>query len=268
MLHNFKLTIEYDGTDYCGWQIQNNKSEIRNPKSEINSKSQIQNPKLKTVQGEVERALEKIFSKKISIAGSGRTDTGAHALAQVANFKCEARLKSRDIKNALNANLPSDIRIKAVNEVPLKFHARFSARSKVYRYLILKRPVNSVFYRRLSWWIPRKLNFSLMCKESKVLLGRHNFKAFAATDRKRKSSNFVRAVKRISLKESGNFIVFEIESDGFLYSMVRNIIGTLVEVGRGRFSAGSTKRILASRDRKLAGPTAPASGLFLAKVKY
>jgi len=256
-MRNFKLIIEYEGTNYRGWQAQNSKLQIANCKSQT-----------RTIQGEIEKALVKLFGKEIRILGSGRTDAGVHALGQVANFRCGTHLKPQNIRNALNNFLPCDIRILQVNEVAENFHARFSAKSKTYRYLILNRKTNSVFYRRLSWWIPYELDFCAMRRAAKIFLGRHNFKAFTAADKKRKSDNFVRTVKRISLKKYRDFIVLDIEADGFLYNMVRNIVGTIVDVGRGKFTPENVKCILASADRKLAGPSAPATGLFLSKVKY
>ncbi|MCM8765745.1 MAG: tRNA pseudouridine(38-40) synthase TruA [Candidatus Omnitrophica bacterium] len=247
-MHNFKLLIEYAGTNYQGWQIQNQK--------------------FKTIQGEIEEALRKLFGKKIHLIGSGRTDGGVHALGQVANFKCETHLKPINICNALNSYLPPDIRILSVKEVKEDFHSRFSAKAKTYRYLILNRHLPSVFYRNYSWWIKEKLDFSAMRKAMKIFLGKHNFKSFSNTDPKRKSNNFVRRVKKISLKKYKNFLVFEIEADGFLYNMVRNIVGTLVEVGKGKISFSEVKNILKSKNRKLAPPGAPPQGLFLVKVRY
>jgi tRNA pseudouridine38-40 synthase len=254
---NFKLVLEYEGTNYRGWQIQNHSPLTANRK-----------PNSRTIQGEIEGVLAKLFGKKIRLIGSGRTDSGVHALGQVANFKCETKLKTKNIRSGLNSFLPDDIRILKVTEAPDDFHARFSCRSKTYRYLILNRKTNSVFYRRFSWWIPYRLDFSLMRQAAKIFLGRHDFKAFAGSDSKRKSDNFVRTIRRVGLRKYKDFIVFDIEADGFLYNMVRNIVGTLVEVGRGKLTAQDLKQILISYDRELAGPTAPACGLFLVRVKY
>ncbi len=252
---NFKLIIEYDGTNYQGWQRQA-------------PGTGHQAPVIRTVQEEIEKALQQLFGKKIRLVGSGRTDGGVHALGQTANFGCVTRLKPENIRRALNSYLPPDIRILKAREDLENFHARFAAKSKTYRYLILNRPTASVFYRRLSWWIPQRLDFSAMRRASSIFSGRHNFKAFTASDPKRKADNFVRTVKKISLKKYGNFIILDIEADGFLYNMVRNIAGTLVEVGKGKLAGESLKDIFKSQDRRLAGPTAPAHGLFLLKVRY
>jgi len=252
-MRNFKITIEYDGTNYRGWQIQNRKNK---------------NSKLKTIQEEIENALNRVFGKNIYLIGSGRTDKGVHALGQVANFKCGTHLTTMDIRNALNSYLPPDIRIIKVEEVEENFHARFLAKSKIYRYIIFNRKIPSPFYRNYSWWIKEKLDFQAMRKTTRIFLGKHNFKAFASVDPKRKSKNFVRTIKNFSLKKDGNFLVFEIEADGFLYNMVRNIIGTVIEVGKGKLTILDLKKILKSKDRRLAGPPAPSQGLFLVRVKY
>lgn len=250
-MRNFKLVIEYDGTNYQGWQIQNYKSR-----------------KIKTIQGEIEKVLEKIFGNKIKLIGSGRTDRGVHALGQVANFKCVTRLKPREICNALNSYLPSDIRILSVKEVEENFHSRFSAKAKVYRYLILNSKIPSVFYRNYVWWIKENLDFQAMRKTTKIFLGKRDFKAFTSHDSKRKSNNFIRTVKKISLKKKKNFIIFEIEADGFLYNMVRNIVGTLVEVGKRKIFPSQVVNFFRLKDRRLISPPAPPQGLFLVKVKY
>ncbi|MCM8763514.1 MAG: tRNA pseudouridine(38-40) synthase TruA [Candidatus Omnitrophica bacterium] len=257
-MRNFQLIIEYDGTNYQGWQIQDRKFEIRNLKS----------GRIKTIQGEIEGALEKIFGKRIKLIGSGRTDSGVHALGQVANFRCDTYLKPLNILNALNSYLSSDVRVLKVKEVEKEFHARFSAKSKVYRYIILNHPVASVFYRNYSWWIKQRLDYYAMRRTIRLFLGKHNFKAFTTTDPKRKTQNFVRTVKKISFKKYRDFLIFEIEADGFLYKMVRNIVGTLVEVGKGKLTPRDVRNIFSTKERKFSGPSAPARGLFLLKVKY
>ncbi|MGE4357674.1 MAG: tRNA pseudouridine(38-40) synthase TruA, partial [Candidatus Omnitrophota bacterium] len=156
-MRNFKLVIEYEGTNYHGWQIQNRKS----------GKS----AKIKTVQEEIEGALRKIFKKEIKLIGSGRTDSKVHALGQVANFKCDTNLKPLNILNALNSYLPSDIRVLSVKEVKNNFHARFSAKAKVYRYIILNSRIPSVFYRNYSWWLKEKLDCSAMRRAMRLFLG-------------------------------------------------------------------------------------------------
>jgi tRNA pseudouridine38-40 synthase len=246
-MDNYKLVIEYDGTNYSGWQIQ---------------------PHKKTIQSELEKYLSKIFNHKIKITGSGRTDAGVHALGQVANFKVsgsKAKIKASELKKALNSMLDKDIRIKSVSIVPDSFHARFSAKKKTYRYQIaLTEP--SVFERFYYTYVPYKLNVSLMRKEAKDLLGSHDFKCFQASGRKAKDT--VRVIEKVSLLKKGNKLFFTIEGNGFLYNMVRNIVGTLIEIGRGKMPAGSIKKLIKEKDRTKSGPTAKAAGLVLVRVGY
>lgn len=257
-MRNIKLTIEYDGTNYSGWQIQR--------KAPARPKSGRQNVKRKTIQETIEKALTKILCEKTRLTVSGRTDSGVHAKGQVANFKTNSNLSPQTILRALNANLPGDIAIKDATEVERDFHSRFSAKSKVYRYAILNSAQRSPLARFCWHFIPYKLNFSLMKKEARVLLGRHDFKSFQAKDKKECDS--IRTIKRIDLTKKGAFIYIDIEADGFLYNMVRNIVGTLIEIGRGKLPAGSMAKILKKKNRLFAGPTAPARGLCLLKVKY
>ncbi|MCM8801519.1 MAG: tRNA pseudouridine(38-40) synthase TruA [Candidatus Omnitrophica bacterium] len=246
-MRNLKLIIEYDGSNYCGWQKQRNN-------------------KKKSIQQVLEDTLQKILNEKIKIIGSGRTDAGVHALSQVANFKTNSKISLPKLKKALNALLPEDIVIKQIKRVPLDFHSRFDAKTKLYRYVILNRPYRSAFLRKRVYFYPYPLDINLMHKEAKVLLGRHDFKAFQAVDKKERSS--IRTIKKLIIKKEKDLIIIDIEADGFLYNMVRNIVGTLIEIGRGRFSKGDLKKILLLGDRKKAGFTAPAMGLYLVKVKY
>ncbi|HLF18474.1 MAG TPA: tRNA pseudouridine(38-40) synthase TruA [Candidatus Omnitrophota bacterium] len=247
-MQNYKLTIEYDGTDFSGWQIQT--------------------PSQRTVQGEIQAALYKIFKQKITPLGSGRTDSGVHALGQVANFKINTSLKVKIIQKALNAHLPKDIAILKVQKVDEAFHAQYSAKSKTYRYTIFNGPIRPALYRNHCFHYPFKLNVALMKKEAKALVGRHDFKSFQASDTSRKEKTTVRTVKGISIKKSKNFITINIEADGFLYKMVRNIVGTLLKLGSGQAEEGSLKKILAQKNRTAAFETAPAQGLTLVKVIY
>lgn len=248
-MRNIKLTIEYDGSNYFGFQTQRTK-DCKSP----------------TIQEALEKALKRICKAKINLIASGRTDSGVHALGQVANFKTNSKMPLDKFRVAINANIPEDISVIKVEEVADDFHSRYSAKSKIYRYQILNRPYRSVFEGKLCYMFPHKLDFDLMKQEIRCLRGRHDFKAFQAADKKKKRS--VRTIKNIKLSRKGDFIIFEIEADGFLFKMVRNIMGTLIEIGRGRFKKGSLKRILESKNRKLAGPTAPARGLTLLKVIY
>ena len=244
---NIKVEIEYEGTNYAGWQVQNNSRK-------------------KTIQQLLEKALQKILREKIHLIVSGRTDSGVHALAQVANFRTKSKIPLNKLPIALNALLPKDIAISKAEEKPAGFHSRFDAKSKIYRYRILNRPHPSPLQRKTAYFYRYPLNIRRMRKESKVLLGRHNFRSFQASDKTERDS--VKTIKDIKITVHSGFIHIDIEADGFLYNMARNIAGTLIEIGRGRFVPGDLKRILLACDRKTAGPTAPAKGLCLMKVKY
>lgn len=252
-MRNIKLTLEYDGTNYAGWQCQR-------------LKVKRQKAKIKTIQETIERAIEKILQQKIKLMGSGRTDAGVSAIGQVANFKTDSNISLDKLQRALNPLLPRDIVITKIEEVREGFHSRFDAKSKVYCYTILNRSYPSALFKDRVYFYPYPLDVKLMQRQARVLLGRHNFKAFQASDKKER--NTIRTVKKLKITQDKDLIYIEIEADGFLYNMVRNIVGTLIEIGRGRFPKGSLKKILLSRDRKLAGPTVPACGLCLVKVKY
>jgi tRNA pseudouridine38-40 synthase len=251
MPRNIKLTLEYDGTNFQGWQAQAANH--------------------RTVQVEVQKSLEKFLFEKIIIFGSGRTDSGVHARGQVANFYTQSNLSTEKILKALNAHLPADIAALNVENVPSNFHAQYSVKSKAYRYSIFTRAVRPVVDRNFCLHFPYKLNFALMRRESKILLGRHDFKSFQAADRaseEGKARNSIRTVKRIDIVKKGGFLHIDIESTGFLYKMVRNIVGTLLEIGSGKFSAGSMKKILLAKDRFQAGDTVKPHGLYLMEVQY
>jgi tRNA pseudouridine38-40 synthase len=249
---NFKLTIEYDGRNFSGWQIQK--------KGE------------RTVQGKISLALERITRKPVTLIGAGRTDSGVHALGQIAHAKLDSHLSADTLLKALNANLPDDIAILKVQKVPVSFHAQYSAKAKVYRYTILNRKARAAQKRGFYTHIPQDLDLPLMKSESKVLRGCHNFSSFTASNPYLKKhgikKNTIRNIKKISFFCSKGFILIDIEADGFLYKMVRNIIGTLIEIGLGRIKKGELKKILCVKVRRNAGPTAPAQGLCLLKVKY
>ena len=246
-MRNLKFEIEYDGTNYCGWQVQNSRRK-------------------KSIQEVIEKALRKILQEKVKLIASGRTDAGVHAIGQVTNFKTRSAISIAKLQWALNGNLPDDIRIRKIEEVNLNFHSRFQAKSKVYRYTILNRPYSSVFYRTTAYFYPYPLDIKLMRKEAGVLLGKHNFRSFQAADKKERRP--IRTIRDMRVKKDKEFIHLDIEADGFLYNMVRNIAGTLIEIGRGKFTPGYIKKILSLRDRKFAGPTAPAKGLRLIKVNF
>jgi len=197
---------------------------------------------------------------------SGRTDAGVSATGQVANFKTDSPISLDKLQKALNALLPKDIVVTKIEKVGEDFHSRFNAKSKVYRYTILNRPYPSALFKDRVYFYPRPLNVRLMQKESRTLLGRHNFKAFQASNKKERDP--IRTIKKLKIIQDKDLIYIDIEADGFLYNMVRNIVGTLIEIGRARFPRVSLKKILLSQDRRLAGPTVIACGLCLLKVKY
>jgi tRNA pseudouridine38-40 synthase len=255
-LRNIKLTIEYEGTGYEGWQVQNPSDPVL---SHLRRRP-------RTIQAAIEHALAKVLKEKVKLTGSGRTDAGVHALAQVANFFTGSAIPLKGLQKALNGILPEDITISGVEEADGKFHSRYSAKWKLYRYTILNRAYPSALRRNFVWFTDYRLNAALMAREARVLKGTHDFRSFQGHDKKERSS--VRTVRRISVKRSGDEVVIEIEANGFLKNMVRAVVGTLADIGRGRFPEGSMKRILAARDRSQAGPTAPASGLCLIKVTY
>jgi len=266
-MRNIKLIVEYDGTNYCGWQIQSHQV----TKSPSHQK--------KSIQGTIEKVLCKVLSEKIRLIVSGRTDAGVHALGQVANFKTNSGIALQKLRWALNGLLPEDIVITKIEEVNPRFHSRFAARSKVYRYTILNRNYPAALLKNRVYFYPYPLNIRLMRRQARTLLGRHDFAAFCASGSGAKDTT--RTIKRISIRKlsSGqgpltyglngiSLLVVDIEADGFLYNMVRNIMGTLIEIGRGRFPEGSLRKILLSRNRKLAGPNVPPHGLYLLKVTY
>jgi tRNA pseudouridine38-40 synthase len=245
-LKNFKIIVEYDGSQYCGWQRQNNDP---------------------TIQETIEQALMKMTDQKISVIGSGRTDAGVHAYGQVANFKCDTKLNAADFIGGLNSLTPEDIVIAACEEVPDEFHARFSAAGKIYHYIILNRSNPAAIKRQYAWHIRKALDLDTMRAALPYFIGSHDFKAFEGAGSPR--SHTIRDVINADLREESNgYVLFEIEADGFLRYMVRNIVGTLVEIGLGKISPEDVKKILDSKDRTLAPATAPAHGLFLKRVNY
>jgi len=252
-MRNIKLIVEYDGTGYCGWQIQN-------------PKIKSQNPKIKTVQGEIEGALKKLLGEKVNLVGSGRTDAGVHALAQVANFKTSSTLSLERIRKGLNGTLPGDISIKDASLAPDDFNARFDAKYKAYRYAIRNSSDAPAIGRFYCVHVRHPLNISLMRREGSSLLGRHDFSSFRLSGSS--ISDPVRTIKKLSVMKRASEVFIYIEADGFLYGMARSIAGTLIDIGRGKTGRGSIKRIMGSRRRAAAGPTAPANGLTLMRVAY
>ncbi len=252
---NLKLQIEYDGTHYHGWQVQNG------------SAARAVYQSAKTIQQVLEQTLKKILREDVQLTVAGRTDAGVHALAQAANFKTRTGMSLLRLRWAVNCLLPEDIKVTKISEVPPDFNSRFSAKSKIYRYLILNRKYSSALLAKRVYFYHYPLDVDLMRKEAKELTGKHNFKAFQAAELRPR--NPVRKIDWIRIrKDKKGLLAVDIQADSFLYNMVRNIAGTLLEIGRGRFPRGSMKRILNSRNRKLAGPTLPAKGLYLVQVKY
>ena len=235
--------IEYDGSDFSGWQIQ---------------------PDQRTVQGVIMEALKKLLKEDVNLIGAGRTDVGAHALAQVASFQTETQLDLKGILEGGNSLLPEDVLIKEIQEVDLDFNARYSAKSKLYRYRIyLKR---TALLKRYVWEVLFPLDLDKLKEATRGIGGEHDFSSFcvAKSTKEDNSCNVIYAkwVKR------NQALIFEIEADRFLHSMVRSLVGTLVDVGRGYFHPSDFMDILNSKDRKKAGLTAPAKGLYLVKVNY
>ena len=244
-MYTVKLTIAYDGTEYRGWQLQKNGN---------------------TVQAELEKAIENVLGSHRRVHSSSRTDAGVHAKGQVAHFSSPVEIPGEKIPGALNGFLPKDISVVKAEYVADNFHSRFDAKSKHYRYYMITGRERDPFRERYSWRVPYKINDKAMKEAAKVLVGKHDFRSFQASDKKERSS--VRTVSRLELSRKQGFLLLDIEADGFLYNMVRNITGTLVDFGRGYCSNGEMQKILRSRDRARSGPTAPAAGLFLLEVRY
>jgi tRNA pseudouridine38-40 synthase len=253
-MRNFKLEIEYDGTHYHGWQVQNNKEARARYRSS------------QTIQHVLEKVLKKILQEEIKLTVAGRTDSGVHALSQVANFKSLSRMPLEKLRWGLNCLLPEDIKVTRIKNVGLNFNSRFSAKSKLYRYTILNRKYSSALLANRVYFFHHHLDLALMRREARVLLGRHNFTSFQTTETRQR--NPLRTIKLIKISKDKDLLHIDIAADSFLYNMVRSIAGTLLEIGRGRFLKGSMKKILKSCNRKLAGPTLPAKGLCLVKVRY
>lgn len=247
-LRNFKLTLEYEGTNFCGWQTQS--------------------PDFRTAQSHVEKKLEKIFKKKIHCHASGRTDSGVHALAQVAHFKAHTRMQASLIQKALNSFLDKDICIVKCQEMPLHFHAQKDVKTKTYRYTILNRQHPSALWADRALFYPGKLNLTAMRQVAKELTGKHDFKSFQSASKSSRIKNTVRTLEKVAITREKDLIHISITSDGFLYKMVRNIIGVLMAVGSGRWAADNVLKLLKSKDRKTAPRTAASHGLCLMSVRY
>jgi tRNA pseudouridine38-40 synthase len=245
-MRNLKLTISYDGTDFNGWQTQ---------------------PGYRTVQETLEKAIAALTGEgRIRLNASGRTDAGVHAVGQVANFYTATHHPAEVIVRAVNARLPGDVILRDAAEVPQAFDANHDAVRKMYRYVIHDGPVPDIFLRRYYCPSRHRLDAEAMRRAADCLKGRHDFRCFETDWPNRMSS--VRTITHLGLSRMGDWIWLDVEADGFLYNMVRAIAGTLMNVGRGHWPESQVAEILEAGERKLAGPTAPASGLFLMRVTY
>lgn len=244
-MRNIKLVLEYDGTRFLGFQKQR---------------------RGRTVQRELEKALFRILRERVRMSQSSRTDSGVHARGQVINFQTRKTIPLYNLRRALNTYLPADLAVRDAAEVDPEFHARFNAKRKIYKYLVLTGSVNFPLTRLYAYHYTHPLNVPVMKKGAALLVGKHDFRSFQteADDEK----NSVRTIYRVAVTEKKPFITFTVEGDGFLYNMVRSIVGTLLLLGRGKITPEQLKKIIEGRDRRLAGPTAPPQGLTLEKVIY
>ena len=247
-MHNYKLLIAYEGTLYSGWQIQPNGTSI---------------------QAFLQKTLSIILRTPTQVIGSGRTDAGVHALGQVAHFITATSLNLPRVLSSLNGLLPSDIRVLSIEEAPLDFHARYSAIGKVYHYHLLISPVKDPFNRFYAYRVPYPVSLHVLKQAAASFVGTHDFTSFAnEANRGSAAKNAVRTLKRLSILQKGAYICLELEADGFLYKMVRNIVGTLLDICSGKIALEEIPAIFQAKDRKKAGRSAPAHGLTLAEVHY
>lgn len=256
----FKMTVAYDGTHYAGWQVQLRRQ---------------------TIQGAIEKAIAQVANERVRVTGSGRTDSGVHAIAQVASFSLSRwRARAEDLARALNSKLPPDIAVRELRDAAPDFHAIRDAVGKRYRYQLQIGGGRDAFEYRYRWHLPGPIDVAAMRRAAELLRGRHDFASFQAAGSDRKTT--VRDVRALEIIDQGSAggvgqgggdaavqrLAIEVEADGFLYNMVRNIVGTLVEVGRGKHDPAWAAEVLAACDRTVAGPTAPPHGLFLLRVDY
>ena len=244
-MQRIRTIIAYDGTDYVGWQTQ---------------------PNGVAVQEVIEKAILEVTGEQTTLQGSGRTDSGVHARAQVAHFDTEARMAADKFAIALNTHLPADIRVLYSEEVSPDFHARFSAKEKQYRYFVQTGPHADVFARKYALHAYMPLDFDLMNEAAALAVGTHDFSAFMSTGREVETA--FRTLSLSRWEKQGKFLVYTVQGNGFLYNMVRILVGTMVGMGNGRIPKDSMEKALASLSRKDAGPTAPPHGLVLWRVKY
>jgi tRNA pseudouridine38-40 synthase len=248
---NLKLTLAYDGSDFSGWQVQ---------------------PTASTIQGTLASAIGRITGENVLPQGSGRTDAGVHALAQVATFSTSSPIPAENFVKAINDVLPPSIRILEVVEVPADFHARKSAKAKTYRYRIYRGTICSPFFSRYVWHFPYPLDEDSMAEAAPLIVGEHDFTSFAAVDPERGRENGeasnLRTIVSSQFGREGDELIYTVRGNGFLHHMVRNLLGTFMLIGKGTLQLDDIQRILEARDRSAAGATAPASGLFLVAVEY
>lgn len=251
MPRNLKLTLSYDGQDFAGWQVQ---------------------PDQVSIQGTLLSAFEHLLGEKTLPQGSGRTDAGVHALAQIATVSVESPIPAQNLLRALNNTLPRSIRVLAIDEMPPDFHARRSAIAKTYRYIIHRGAICSPFQARYVYPHPYPLDESKMTLAAPLVQGEHDFTSFAATDPERGKDgqpiNNVRTIFHSAWHRQGDEFIYTVRGNGFLHHMVRNLVGTFLMVGKGNLTVEDIPRILAARNRSAAASTAPASGLFLVNVEY
>jgi tRNA pseudouridine38-40 synthase len=248
-MRNLKLTVAYDGTDFAGWQIQ---------------------PEAGTIQGTLSSAIGRITGEKVLAHGSGRTDAGVHALAQVATFQTDSVIPAGNLVVALNDILPASIRVLAAEEVAAEFHPRKSAQAKTYRYRIYRDAVCPPFLSRYVWHYPYPLDESALREAAALVEGEHDFTSFAAVDpeRGREGISNVRRIFLSQWRRESCELIYEVRGNGFLHHMVRNLVGTFLLVGKRTLKPADVTRILETKDRSAAGATAPASGLYLVNVEY
>ena len=245
-MRNIRLKITYEGTRYQGWQKQETSDN--------------------TIQGKFEALISRMCGEEITIQGSGRTDAGVHALGQIANFHTHSTMSTEEMLGYMNQYLPEDISVVEIAEVPERFHSRLNAKGKRYSYRIWNSSVPNVFYRKFAHTVQKELDIAAMQEAALHLLGEHDFKSFTSTKKGKKST--VRRIDRIDIHKEGDLITFTFEGNGFLYHMIRILVGTLLEVGLGERNAKSIPDIIRAQNRELAGSLVPGKGLILEEVYY
>ena len=244
-LKNIKLIIEYDGSMYHGWQIQ---------------------PNVMTIQGKIEQAIYNLTDEKVNLIGASRTDEGVHAVGQVANFFTNSSIPPEKFANAINHFLPSDIAVIKSQQVGGDFHSRYNSKGKKYRYVIYNRYHRSPIFAKRAYHVKHDIDIGIMKDAAKFLIGEHDFSSFRASGGSAKTS--IRTIYGIDIKRDGNLVIIDVLGSGFLYNMVRIIVGTLVDISIRKSDACSMKKVLEAKNRKKAGKTAPSHGLYLMEISY